>query len=159
MSSNARRADQSTTGAGVVATAARPVGRFLLHVAEMCVVMCAGGILLSVLFFQTAVWLGYANLPDTAPALSVLVIAVNLSVPMAAWMRFRGMGWRPTLEMTVPTMATGLLLVVAYWMGIVLKDSLIPIQTSLACPVMILVMLMRFGLYSAPHTAQHRHAA
>ena len=79
----------------------RLVGRFLLHFAEMCMVMCVGGIVLSVLFFQGAAALGYTNLPQTAPTLSVLVIALNLSVPMAAWMRYRGMAWRPTLEMTI----------------------------------------------------------
>lgn len=139
--------------------AAKPVGRFLLHLAEMCVVMCGSGIILSVIFFEGAVALGYANLPQTAPELSVLVIAVNLSVPMAAWMRYRGMAWQPTLEMAIPTMATGLLLIAAYRLGLVAAGSLIEIQTSLACPVMLAVMLLRFRLYSAPHTGQHVHAS
>lgn len=122
-------------------------------------VMCAGGIILSVLFFQGAAVLGYTNLPQTAPELSVIVIAINLTVPMAAWMRYRGMDWQPTLEMAIPTMATGLLLVAAYWLDVVAKGSLIEIQTSLACPVMVAVMLLRFRLYSAPHAAHHVHAS
>jgi hypothetical protein len=122
-------------------------------------VMCAGGIILSVLFFQGAAVLGYTNLPQTAPELSVIVIAINLTVPMAAWMRFRGMDWQPTLEMAIPTMATGLLLVAAYWLDVVAKGGLIEIQTSLACPVMVAVMLLRFRLYSAPHAAHHVHAS
>lgn len=122
-------------------------------------VMCAGGIILSVLFFQGAAVLGYANLPQTAPELSVIVIAINLTVPMAAWMRYRGMDWQPTLEMAIPTMATGLLLVAAYWLDVIAKGSLIEIQTSLACPVMVAVMLLRFRLYSAPHAAHHVHAS
>ncbi len=137
---------------------ARPMRRFLLHFAEMCLVMCVGGIVLSVLFFQGAVALGYPNLPQTAPELSVLVIAINLSVPMAAWMRYRGMGWRPTLEMTIPTMATGLFLIAAYRLDLVAAGSLIEIQTRLACPVMLAVMLLRFPLYSAPHAAHHAPA-
>jgi hypothetical protein len=122
-------------------------------------VMCAGGIILSVLFFQGAAVLGYTNLPQTAPELSVIVIAINLTVPMAAWMRYRGMDWQPTLEMAMPTMATGLLLVAAYWLDVVAKGSLIEIQTSLACPVMVAVMLLRFRLYAAPHAAHHVHAS
>ena len=133
----------------------KPIGRFLLHLAEMCMVMCVSGIVLSVLFFQGAIALGYTNLPVTAPALSVFVIAVNLTVPMAIWMRYRGMEWRPTLEMAIPTLATGLLLIGAYWLDLVAASSLIEIQTSLACPVMLAVMLLRFPLYSAPHTAHH----
>jgi hypothetical protein len=30
----------------------------------------------------------------------LLVIAFNYALPMAAWMRFRGMAWRPTLEVS-----------------------------------------------------------
>ena len=141
-----------------LAAAGASVGRFLLHLAEMCVVMCGSAVLLSVLFFGGAAVLGYTDLPQTAPVLSVLVVAVNLSVPMAAWMRYRGMAWRPTLEMAIPTMATGLLLVAGYWLDLVATRSLIEIQTSLACPVMLAVMLLRFRLYSAPHSAHHAPA-
>lgn len=51
--------------------ALKPVGRFTLHLFEMCMVMCAGAIVLSMLFFGGAGLLGYANLPQTAPELSV----------------------------------------------------------------------------------------
>jgi hypothetical protein len=119
-------------------------------------VMCGGAVVLSVLFFGGAALLGYDDLPRTAPELSVLVIAVNLSVPMLVWMRFRGMDWAPTLEMSGSTMAVGLVLIAAYWMNVVARDSLVEIQTSLACPVMIAAMLLRFRLYSADHSAHNR---
>jgi hypothetical protein len=77
---------------------------------------------------------------------------------MAAWMRFRGMQWQPTLEMAGSTMAVGLLLIAAYWADLIATDSLIEVQTSLACPVMIAAMLVRFRLYSGSHTAHHAHA-
>jgi hypothetical protein len=137
--------------AAPVTRIAQPVGRFTLHLLEMCLVMCASAVLLSVLFFQAAAWLGYSDLPRTAPELSVLVIAFNLSVPMALWMRIRRMGWRPTLEMAGATAATGLLLIAGYWLDVVPGDRLIETQTSLACPVMVVVMLARFRLY-AGHT-------
>jgi hypothetical protein len=142
---------------GSVARFLRPVGRFMIHLVEMCMVMCAGAVVLSVLFFGAAGLLGYSNLPQQAPELSVLAIAVNLSLPMLAWMRFRGMDWRPTLEMSGSTMLVGLALIAAYWLDIVAKSSLIQVQTSLACPVMLAVMLLRFRLYSG-HTRHHVHA-
>jgi hypothetical protein len=129
----------------------------MIHLVEMCMVMCAGAVVLSVLFFGAAGLLGYSNLPQQAPELSVLAIAVNLSLPMLAWMRFRGMDWRPTLEMSGSTMLVGLALIAAYWLDIVAKSSLIQVQTSLACPVMLAVMLLRFRLYSG-HTRHHVHA-
>jgi hypothetical protein len=138
---------------GRVAHVVQPVGRFALHLFEMCVVMCAGAVVLSVLFFGAAGVLGYPNLPETAPELSVFVIALHLSVPMLAWMRYRGMAWRPTLEMAGSTMVVGLALIVAYWLDLLAKTSLIDVQTSLACPMMLGVMLARFRLYSGSHSA------
>jgi hypothetical protein len=77
--------------------ALRRVLRFVLHVVEMCAAMCVGAIGLSVLFFGGAAMVGYTNLPERAPVLTVVVVAINLSLPMAAWMRFRGMAWRLNL--------------------------------------------------------------
>jgi hypothetical protein len=112
-------------------------------------VMCAGAAGLSLLFFGGASLLGYTDLLQTAPTLVVLVIALNLSVPMAAWMRYRGMAWQPTLEMSGSTMVVGLALIAAYWMDLIARTNLVEVQTSLACPVMLAAMLVRFPLYSA----------
>ncbi|HEY3001770.1 MAG TPA: hypothetical protein VGJ44_05420, partial [Kribbellaceae bacterium] len=49
---------------GSVARILRPVGRFAAHLAEMCMVMCAGAVVLSVLFFGAAALLGYTDLPQ-----------------------------------------------------------------------------------------------
>jgi hypothetical protein len=134
----------------------RPAGRFLAHLAEMCVVMCAGAAALSIAVFGGATLIWSIDLTQRFPELSALLIAVNLSLPMLAWMRYRGMAWRPTLEMSGATMIVGLLIIVAYWLDIVAKNGLIELQTSLACPVMLAVMLVRFPLYAGTmaHHAQ-----
>ena len=143
---------------GSVTSFLQSVGRFVLHYAEMCMVMCVGAISLSVLFFGAAAVLGYSDLPQRAPELTVLIIAINLSLPMAVWMRFRGMAWRPTVEMSGSTMVAGLLLIAAYRLGIIAKGSLMGLQTGiLACPLMLAVMLVRFRLYSS-HKRHHAHA-
>lgn len=121
-------------------------------------VMCAGAVVLSAVFFGAASLLGYSDLPQQAPVLSALVVAVNLSLPMAVWMRFRGMAWRPTLEMSGAPMAVGLALIVGYWLDVVAESSLIEIQTSLACPMMLAIMLLHFPLYASHHTRHHPHA-
>jgi len=125
----------------------------------MCMVMCAGAAALSLLFFGAASLLGYTDLLRTAPELVVLVIALNLSVPMLAWMRYRGMAWQPTLEMAGSSMVVGLALIAAYWMDLIARTSLVEVQTSLACPVMLAVMLARFRLYSGSHSAHSVHEA
>lgn len=154
-----KRHPESRRPASMPAEVLRPAGRFVMHLLEMCMVMCAGGIALSVAVFGGAALLGYDDLPRTAPELSVLIIAVNLSVPMLVWMRFRGMAWQPTLEMSASTMVVGLLLITTYWLDLLARDSLIELQTSLACPVMVVVMLLRFRLYSASHFGHVPHGA
>jgi hypothetical protein len=67
----------------------------------MCAAVCiGGGILNGLVLLAGPALLGYADLRQQSPELALLVIAFNYALPMAAWMRFRGMAWRPTLEMS-----------------------------------------------------------
>src|SRR5688500_9008934 len=74
-------------------------GAFFLHFLEMCAVMCLG-MLLNPLYSLIAGRLGYANAYVALPELSLFVVTVNMTAPMALWMRFRGMGWKCSLEMS-----------------------------------------------------------
>lgn len=137
---------------------ARPVGRFGFHFAEMCAVMCLGGGLLISLFFGAATVLGFSEVRDESPALSALIIATILAGAMVVWMRFRRMSWRPTLEMAGSSVASGLVLIVCYWIGIVPKDALLPSVCLVACVAMLAVMLFRIPLYSSSHRDHQSHA-
>jgi hypothetical protein len=134
------------------------IGHFVWHFVQMCLACCIGGITLSVLFFGGAALIGYPNLVQRFPELSTLVIAFNVSLPMAAWMRFRGMEWRPTLEMAGTTMVLGVLLIGLAWLGFVPRSSLIEWLTGLACPVMLIPMLLRLDLYTG-RKGHHAQAA
>ena len=130
--------------------------RFGVHALEMCAVMCLGGGLLMVLFFVGASLLGYPDLLQTAPALSALVVATCLAASMVAWMRLRGMEWRPTLEMAGSSIAVGVLMIAGYWLGIVPGTLLIQL-CGVACVAMIAIMFFRFDLY-ASHAGHHAPA-
>ena len=93
-------------------------GRFLAHLGEMCLAMCVGAVILNLMVFRGAALIGYPDLYQRFPELSTLWIALTLSVPMAAWMRFRGHDWRPTLEMSGATIVVWVLLIGIYWLGI-----------------------------------------
>ena len=56
--------------------------------------------------------------------------------------------------MAATTVVTAVALIVGYLAGFIDRGSLIEIQTSLACPLMLAVMVPRFRLYSADH---HHH--
>ena len=71
------------------------------HYVEMVVVMFAGMALL---------WAPADVVVDTNPTGAMLAtMAVTMTAPMVAWMRWRGHRWQPTLEMAgamvVPTLA------------------------------------------------------
>ena len=128
-------------------------GYFIRHFLEMCLAMCIGGITLNILFFLGASQVGYPNLLERFPEFSLLVIGINLALPMTAWMRFRGHDWRSTLEMASTSVILPILLIGAGWLGIVPEGSRLTLLKILACPIMIIPMLFRLGLYSAHHSS------
>src|SRR5215213_7290345 len=84
---------------GPASRAAR-VGHFVRHYFEMCLAMCLGFAILNVPFYWAARAIGSADPLSQFPELSALVIAFNMSAPMAAWMRHRGMDWGSIVEMS-----------------------------------------------------------
>jgi len=80
---------------------------FIRHYVEMVVVMFVGmGVLaLPARWVVDAAGTSYTE----APGLMFLSMAVTMTLPMVAWMRFRGHGWQPTTEMSgsmiLPTLA------------------------------------------------------
>lgn len=66
------------------------VGRFALHFAEMWLAMMAG------------MFVFHALAPEAMTgALHQVGMAVAMTVPMVAWMRVRGHGWRYGIEMAL----------------------------------------------------------
>jgi len=136
----------------------RKVGHFVLHYLEMCLACCVGGATLGVVFFGGAALIGYPDLIVQAPFISTLALAVILKVRMVAWMRFRRHPWRPTLEMGSATMGLGIVLIALGALGLVPVSGMFEWVTSLACPVMLIPMLLRLNLYTGG-MSHHVHAA
>jgi hypothetical protein len=124
----------------------------------MCLAMCIGGIPLIVLFFLGAAKVGYPNLVEQSPELSVLVIGFILALPMTAWMRFRGHEWRSTLEMASTSIVLGIVLAGLGWLGVLPESSVFDWMTRLACPVMIIPMLFRLDHYTGSHVSHTKHS-
>ena len=148
----------TTTRRAPPKTLLRKAGRFVLHYLEMCMACCVGGVTLGFAFFGGAALLGYPDLIPKTPFFSTLMLAIILTVPMVAWMRFRDHGWRPTLEMGAATMGLGMVVIALGMIGLVPPSGMFEWVASLACPVMLIPMLLRLNLYteSMDHQA---HAA
>ena len=137
------------------------VAHFALHFVEMCVVMCVGALIVNLLLFGAVGLIGYPHLRHEFPEVALLVVAFSFALLMAVWMRFRGMAWRPSLEMAGATLGLGIVLIGMYWLGIVTTSTLIEFQDMFcgpACVVMLVVMLFRLDLYTGS-MRHHAHAA
>jgi hypothetical protein len=147
-------------------TVGRQTWNFARHFLEMCVAMCAGGGILALLIFWALPTLfGSPNLREQYPELSLLTIAVILTLPMAAWMRFRGMEWRPIVEMSVVPIGLPIVWIGAAWSGLVPTTTL-QVEfgqfCGISCVGMFVVMLFRLDLYTGRtghHLAHAIHAA
>jgi hypothetical protein len=126
----------------------------------MCIAMCVGGGALNALVFVVGpAQLGYPDLRTTAPELALLLIACLYTLPMGAWMRFRGMAWRPILEMSGATVALALVLVAFATFGILSSENLHAwalVFCGPACVLMLPVMLLRLDMYTG-RTGEHTH--
>jgi hypothetical protein len=131
-------------------------GHFVLHFFEMCMPMCIGWAVGDVLYFALADQLGSSDPFTSWPVLSLMVVTVNMTAPMVAWMRFRGMAWRPTVEMAAAMVILALLILLAGWTGIVAMDTIPWLAHGLMMPAMLVPMLLRLELYTGHAMGAHR---
>jgi hypothetical protein len=129
-------------------------GRFLVELAAMCAVMCMGGAALGFVAFGAAGLLGYPDLARQAPALSVVIIAVCLSVPMSGYMAARRHPRRHNALMTGTTLTVGLLAAALVRFGVVPTagvytwHDLFGLVCLPACALMVVEMVVGFDMYS-----------
>jgi hypothetical protein len=151
-SRQSRSGETAITDAGAGVHDNRLTYRFVRHYAEMVAVMFAGmfalmaptGVLLS------AVGTSWSRL---SPAMNTLVMALTMTVPMIAWMRYRGHAWRPNIEMAASMLIPTFAVMGVLWAGIAQGGVMVPEHAAmLTC--MLIAMLLRRGEYSC---AAHRH--
>ena len=135
---------------------------FARHFLEMCVAMCVGGgALYALAFYVGPAVLGYDDPRRQFPEVSLTAVALIFTLPMTLWMRFRGMKWRPILEMSAAAIGVALLLLGLGWLGVLSRAGLGefagPAFCGPACVAMFGAMLFRLDLYTGRvgHHAVH----
>src|SRR6266508_1153132 len=99
--------------------------------------------LLNPVFIWAVGQIGYSQPRSQFPGLTGLVFALNMVIPMAAWMRFRGMTWRDIGEMSGASLVGAMLPVGVGWLGIVPMSTAFQFQCHLACVAMLVPMFLR----------------
>jgi flagellar biosynthetic protein FliP len=113
----------------------------------MLVGMLVGGAVFAVVLAPLGMTLGEARLRFPAPWL--LVMAVNMSVPMVAWMRHRGHSWRSSLEMAAAMLVPAIALIGLLWLELIGIGPACGIYCALMLPAMVVAMLWRRHEYTA----------
>jgi hypothetical protein len=118
---------------------------FIRHYAEMLIAMFAGMAVLGGGFAA-------AGLDLEAVELELLWMASIMSVPMVAWMRYRGHGWAPSWEMAASMFIPSFAAIALLQAGLVDdRGALMAIQHAGMFPAMLVAMLLRRDEYTGAH--------
>ena len=130
---------------------------FLRHYAEMVLAMVLGMVVLGVpaeMLLQAA-GSGADELERDAPAVLLLGMAVIMTIPMVAWMAYRGHTRRANAEMAASMLVPGLGAVALLATGVMTAfGDLMMLEHAVMLPSMLAVMLLRREEYSS-----HAHHA
>ncbi len=132
----------------------QPLRRFIRHYLEMVVAMVVGMVLLGPvesLAFDALGWTDAVGRPDV----NALLMATNMTVAMAGWMRFRGHSWPALAEMSTAMYLPFVVLLVPLWKGAISESTLMVAAHLLMLPAMALVMLLRLDEYTHAHHGHH----
>jgi len=125
---------------------------FLRHYAEMLIAMFLGMFVLggALAALLSPFGVDVSSWRTEAIELLLLGMAFVMTVPMVAWMRYRGHGWAPAWEMTAAMFVPSIAAIALLWVSLV-GDSgtLLAIQHIAMFPAMLGVMLLRRHEYSA----------
>ncbi len=133
------------------------VRRFTLHYGEMVVAMLVGMMVLYPLWSLATSGVGGASALSSVEV-DTLVMATTMAVPMAGWMRFRGHGWAPTLEMSAAMYAGFVLTYPFHWAGGLGEHGVMMIGHVLMFVLMLAAMLWRWEEYAGGCHRSHGSA-
>jgi hypothetical protein len=126
--------------------------RFVRHFLEMVAAMVAGMAVLGGLVSLFCAVTGHQALLDHA-GWSAPIMATNMTVGMAVWMRHRGHGWVPIEEMASAMYAPLAVLLIPFWAGVLPGGMLLGAMHVLMFPAMWIAMLHRPEEYTHDHHA------
>jgi hypothetical protein len=121
--------------------------RFVRHYLEIVVATVAGMVVLGPVESMLLNPLGLADLLARFETYA-LVMATNMTVAMAAWMRFRRHGWAAIAEMAVAMYAPFVVLFPPLWLGVLSATGLMVLGHVLMLVAIAAAMLRRRDEYT-----------
>lgn len=129
--------------------------RFAVHYLEMVIAMVAGMAILGPVEVLMLESVGWSSALDRA-GVNALVMATNMTVAMAGWMRFRGHTMKPIIVMSAAMYLPVLLLLVPLWRGAITEGTFDLGVHVLMLLGMLLAMLLRLEEYTGSLDAKRK---
>ncbi len=127
------------------------VRRFLRHLAEMVAAMMIG-MFVGYGSFLSMVGTSGNQARHDYPTASLLVMALSMTIPMVAWMRFRRHTWRSSIEMGAAMLLPAVPFLACLWAH-VFRDAPDGPYMTVSTVAMVGLMLYRWNIYSVHHPA------
>lgn len=118
-----------------------------MHVGEMIAAMVAGMVVLGGAV-AGALALAGASLSGASAPLNATVMAFTMTVPMVAWMRYRGHPSRHNAEMAASMVVPTALVIALYAAGAIASGTVLLAQHVVMIAAMVAAMLWRYQHYS-----------
>jgi flagellar biosynthetic protein FliP len=125
------------------------------HFFEMVLAMLVGMAILGPVAMLICTGLGHSGFLSDHAGVRAAVMATNMTIGMAVWMRHRGHGWGAIAEMGSAMFVPLAVLIGPYWAGLLSGDALVAAMHVLMLPAMAIAMLYRRDEYAQDHRA-HR---
>ena len=117
-------------------------GSFAWHLGEMVLAMMVGMMVLGGMWSGVLAVAGSSPeaVLDSAPALVAVVLMLNMTVPMIAWMHYRGHSRGELASMASVMGGVGLVAVIALWTSAISSQAICGLECGLMIPAMIAAM-------------------
>ena len=146
----------TTLTVGLTPSRRRARRNLVRHFLEMVGAMILGMALLGAVERMIFAALGQSGFLLDDAGLRAIVMAANMTIGMAVWMRYRRHGWAAIAEMSAAMFVPLMVLIGPFWAGVLSGGALLGWMHALMLPAMVLAMHHRRVEYAQDH---HRHVA
>jgi hypothetical protein len=127
----------------------RHVSHFSRHFLEMLGIMVTGMIVTGAVFLSVVGLKTWDEITFVYPTQALLAMAFGMTVPMVAWMLYRGMGWKNSYEMALAMVLPVIPFLCLVWFNVT-KSA----QCAAYCAVTVLAMLALMQYRRAQYSMQ-----
>jgi hypothetical protein len=128
------------------------------HFAVMVVLMYAGMFVLDPLYDLVVGVAGVSDPWGRLPVLSNVIMALNMTIPMALHMRHTRHTWRAIGEMSAAMLLPAALTMGPYLLGTMTAGTMMTLSHAAKIPLMAGAMILRFREYAPTATTTGHHA-